>query len=200
MTITLQEANVPVEGQILQVRICCSTCPCWAKAFRGERPCDDFLTIHHIERGRIQGVDLSGVTMVNLVHVGMIFLDDMASADQRAAVLSILAPVTEDDVEVRTARIDYHVCGRRGLVTVSDVLVVHIQPSTLEGVMPELNLPGIRPGRTAALPALAAVSMRHLPVSRVNWELAGRNAIHATFCLDEQPPVRQRHPRHAHHR
>jgi hypothetical protein len=159
-----------------------------------------FLTIHHIEVGRIQGVDFSGVSMVNLVHVGMFFLDDMASADQRASLLSILAPVTEDDVEVRTARVDYHVRGGRGLVTVSGVLVVRIQPSTLEGVTPELNLPGIRPGRTTVLPALAAVSMRHLPVSRGNWELTGRNAIHVTFCLDEKPPVLQRHPRHAHHR
>ncbi len=201
MTVTLPAANVPLEGQVLQVRICGPTCPCWARGFRGESPCADFLTIHHIERGRMQGVDLSGVTMINLVHVGAIFVDDTASNEQRAAILSTLAPVIEDDVEVRSARIDYHVRDRRGLVTVGDLLVVRVQPSKQEGVTLNLHLPGLRLGRAGAVPAVASVSMRHLPVSRVNWELTGRNAIHATFSVDTEPPVRQGHsPRARHHR
>ncbi|HEU4792258.1 MAG TPA: DUF1326 domain-containing protein [Nitrolancea sp.] len=200
MTVTLPAANAPLEGQVLQVRICGPTCPCWMQAGRGESPCADFLTIHHIERGQIQGVDLSGVTMVNLVHVGAIFLDDIASAEQRAAMLSALAPVIEDDVEVRSARIDYQIRDGRGLVTVSDVLVVRMQPSDLDGMALDVNLPGLRLGRAGAVPALAAVSMRHLPVSRVNWELTGRNAIHATFSLDAKKPVCQGHARRARHR
>lgn len=194
MTVTLPAANVPLEGQVLQVRICGPSCPCWVRAFRGESPCADFLTIHHIERGQMQGVDLSGVTMVNLVHVGAIFLDDTASAEQRAAMLSSLAPVIEDDVEVRSARINHHIRDGRGLVTVGDVLVVRVQPSDLEGVRLDLNLPGLTLGRAGAVPAVASVSMRHLPVSRVSWELAGRNAIHATFSLDTPQPARQSHP------
>ncbi|CCF83248.1 DUF1326 domain-containing protein [Nitrolancea hollandica] len=202
MTVTLPAAtNIPLEGQVLQVRICGPTCPCWAREFRGESPCADFLTIHHIERGRMQGVDLSGVTMINLVHVGAIFLDDTASAEQRAAILSTLVPVIEDDVEVRSARIDYHIRDSRGLVTVGDMLVVRVQPSELEGVRLDLNLPGLRLGRASAVPAIASVSMRHLPVSRVNWELTGRNAIHATFTVDMPRPPRQGHsPRARHHR
>ncbi len=199
MTVTLPAANDPLEGQVLQVRICGPSCPCWAREFRGETPCADFLTIHHIERGRMQGVDLSGVTMINLVHVGAIFLDDTASAEQRAAILSSLAPVVEDDVEVRSARIDYHVRDSRGLVTVGDLLVVRVQPSELEGVTLDLNLSGLKLGRAGAVPALASVSMRHLPVSKVKWELTGRNTIHATFSLDTPRPVRQGHPPRVHY-
>lgn len=193
MTITLPAANVPLEGQVLRIRVCGPSCPCWVRASWDESPCDDFLTIHHVDRGRLQDVDLSGVTMVNLVHVGAIFLDDLVAADQRAAMLALLAPVIEDDIEVRSARIDYHVRGGRGLITVSDVLTVHLQPSDLEGVALDVNLPGLRVGRTATIPAIAVVSLRHLPASRVNWELTGRNAIHATFRLDAQEPARQRH-------
>lgn len=138
--------------------------------------------------------------MVNLAHIGMIFLDGDASTEQRAAMLSALAPVIEDDVEVRTARIDYHIRDGRGLVTIGDVLVLRMQPSDLEGAPLDLSLPGVRLGRTGASPAVASVSMRHLPASRVNWELTGRNAVHAMFVLAPQQPARQGHPRRVRHR
>lgn len=197
MTVAVPAANVPLEGQFLQVRICGPTCPCWVLACRGESPCAEFLTIHHVERGRIQGVDLSNVTMVNLVHVGAIFVDDTASAEQRAAMLSAVAPAVEDDVEVRSVRINYHIRDGRGLLTIGDVLAVRLQPSDLEGVTLDLTVPGLRLGRAGAVPAVAAVSMRHLPASRVNWELIGRNAIHAEFSLDLRNPVRQGQTRRA---
>jgi hypothetical protein len=107
--------------------------------------------------------------------------------------------VIEDDVEVRSARIDYHVRDRRGLVTVGDLLVVRVQPCESEGVTRDLNLPGLRLGRASAVPATASVSMRHLPVSRVNWELTGRNAVHATFTVDMPRPARQGHPPRVHY-
>jgi hypothetical protein len=57
-----------LEGQLLEACSCNTPCPCWI----GEDPdggiCKSFLA-YHFDRGEIQGIDVSGQTLVKIVHI-----------------------------------------------------------------------------------------------------------------------------------
>jgi hypothetical protein len=87
-----------LEGKLLEVCTCNVLCPCWV----GEDPdggtCDGTLS-WHIEKGDIQGVDVSGITIAMLCHIpgnimngnwrAVIFLDEKASSQQEEAILNV---------------------------------------------------------------------------------------------------------------
>jgi hypothetical protein len=87
-----------LEGKLLEVCTCNVLCPCWV----GEDPdggtCDGTLS-WHIEKGDIQGVDVSGLTIAMLCHIpgnimngnwrAVVFLDDKASSQQEEAILNV---------------------------------------------------------------------------------------------------------------
>lgn len=78
-----------LKGSILEVCDCNVLCPCWI----GEDPdggtCDASLA-YHIDEGSINGIDVSGRTIANIVHIpgnilqgnirGIWFVDDGASS------------------------------------------------------------------------------------------------------------------------
>jgi hypothetical protein len=55
-----------LEGQLLEACSCNTPCPCWI----GEDPdggiCQSFLA-YHFDRGEVQGIDVSGQTLVKIV-------------------------------------------------------------------------------------------------------------------------------------
>src|SRR5215217_7686638 len=84
-----------LRGQFLEACDCRVTCPCWFH----EQPDDDEcagLVAWHVEWGRIDGVDVSGLTAVSVSHHGghraegharvALFLDERAGEEQRAAL------------------------------------------------------------------------------------------------------------------
>jgi hypothetical protein len=87
-----------LEGKLLEVCTCNVICPCWV----GEDPdggtCDGTLS-WHIEKGDIEGVDVSGLTIAMLCHIpgnimngnwrAVVFLDDKASSQQEEAILNV---------------------------------------------------------------------------------------------------------------
>jgi hypothetical protein len=87
-----------LEGKLLEVCTCNILCPCWV----GEDPdggtCDGTLS-WHIEKGDIQGVDVSGLTIAMLCHIpgnimngnwrAVVFLDEKASSQQEEAILNV---------------------------------------------------------------------------------------------------------------
>jgi hypothetical protein len=87
-----------LEGKLLEVCTCNVLCPCWV----GEDPdggtCDGTLS-WHIEKGDIQGVDVSGLTIAMLCHIpgnimngnwrAVVFLDDKSSSQQEEAILNV---------------------------------------------------------------------------------------------------------------
>ena len=87
-----------LEGKLLEVCTCKSVCPCWV----GEDPdggtCDGTLA-WHFEKGEIDGTDVSGLTFGMLAHIpgnalkgdwrAIAFMDERASAEQEAAILSV---------------------------------------------------------------------------------------------------------------
>lgn len=87
-----------VEGKLLEVCTCNVLCPCWV----GEDPdggiCDGSLT-WHIEKGNVNGVDVSGLTIAVLAHVpgnilkgnwrAVVYVDEKATPQQQEAILNV---------------------------------------------------------------------------------------------------------------
>ena len=86
-----------LEGRILEVCDCNVLCPCWI----GENPdngtCDAVLA-YHIDKGAIDGTDVSGLTLGLLCYIPVnvlqgnwkvaVFVDDKASPQQQEAILN----------------------------------------------------------------------------------------------------------------
>ena len=87
-----------LEGQLLEVCTCNTLCPCWV----GEDPdggtCDGVLS-WHVERGSINGTDVSGRTFTILAHIPgnildgnwrvVVYVDDRATDEQQQALLDV---------------------------------------------------------------------------------------------------------------
>jgi hypothetical protein len=87
-----------LEGQLLEVCTCKTLCPCWV----GEDPdfgtCDGVLG-WHITQGNIDGVDVSGRSLVILAHIPgnilqgnwrvRVYVDEGASAQQMESMLKV---------------------------------------------------------------------------------------------------------------
>ena len=87
-----------LEGQLLEVCTCNILCPCWV----GEDPdggtCDGVLS-WHIDKGSVNGIDVSGRTFAILTHIPgnilkgnwrvVVFVDDGATAEQQQALIDV---------------------------------------------------------------------------------------------------------------
>lgn len=87
-----------IEGRLLEVCSCNAPCPCWV----GEDPdggtCDSVLG-WRVDRGEIEGVDVSGLTLALSVFIpgnvlagnwkAVVYVDDAASDEQQDALLKV---------------------------------------------------------------------------------------------------------------
>src|SRR5436190_6027558 len=87
-----------LEGRLLEVCTCNVLCPCWV----GEDPdygtCDGVLS-WHIDKGTVNEVDVSGLTLTALCHIpgnilkgnwkAMVYVDDKANPQQHQALLDV---------------------------------------------------------------------------------------------------------------
>lgn len=130
-----------VEGRLLEVCSCNVLCPCWI----GEDPdggtCDSALA-WHIDRGVIEGVDVTDKTIALSVHIpgnvlqgnwkAAVFVDDRSSAEQQEAMLKLftgqlggpiadLAALIGEVVSVERAPITFTVDEGKGALRVGGV-------------------------------------------------------------------------------
>lgn len=87
-----------VEGKLLEVCTCNVICPCWVGENADGGTCDGSLT-WHIEKGNVNGVDVSGLTIAVLAHVpgnilkgnwrAVVYVDDKATPKQQEALLNV---------------------------------------------------------------------------------------------------------------
>ena len=129
-----------LEGQILEACSCNTPCPCWI----GEDPdggsCDSFIA-YHIEKGKIQGLDVSGLTLVKIVYIpgnvlagnwrAVIYVDDKGNFAQQQALIKVftgelggaiadLAKLVSENLDVRVAPIEYHIKEAQGTIRIGD--------------------------------------------------------------------------------
>jgi hypothetical protein len=96
-----------VEGRLLEVCTCNVLCPCWI----GEDPdggtCESSLA-WRIDKGKIEGIDVSGLTLALSVHIpgnvlkgnwkAAVFVDDRASDEQQEAILKLFTGQLGGDI------------------------------------------------------------------------------------------------------
>src|SRR5918992_6022523 len=120
-----------LEGSLLEVCNCEVLCPCWIGVDPDNGTCDSALA-HHFDKGEIDGVDVSGLTLGFIVHIpgnvlkgnwrAAVYVDEKATEDQEEALLNVftgklggpvadLAQLVGEVVPVERASITYQVEG-----------------------------------------------------------------------------------------
>jgi hypothetical protein len=137
-----------LEGRLLEVCTCNTLCPCWV----GEDPdggrCDGVLA-WHVDAGNVNGVDVSGRTLVILTHIPgnilkgnwkvRVYVDDGATAAQRDALLGVwtgklggpvadLAKLVGEVLAVEQAPITFQVNGMNGSLRVGQAITADLSP------------------------------------------------------------------------
>ncbi|HEX5589375.1 MAG TPA: DUF1326 domain-containing protein [Candidatus Limnocylindrales bacterium] len=140
-----------IEGRLLEVCTCNVLCPCWV----GENPdggtCDSALA-WRIDKGVVEGVDVTGLTLALSVHIpgnvlvpkswkAAVIVDAQATAEQEQALLKVftgqlggaiadLAGLIGEVVSVERAPITFTVEGGAGRLKVGDVADADLIPYT----------------------------------------------------------------------
>lgn len=194
-----------IEGRLLEVCTCNVLCPCWI----GENPdrgtCDSALA-WQVDRGSIEGLDVSGLVLALSVHIphnvlipkswkAAVIVDDRASDEQQAALLRVftgqlggaiadLAGLIGEVVSVERAPITFTVEGGKGRLVVGDIADAELVPYTGATGKPTVlaetvfsTIPG-SPVYAAKSDHFRRAGARHgLP----DVDLAGKNALQGHF-------------------
>jgi hypothetical protein len=116
-----------LDGTSLEACSCASPCPCLSGKDPDGGRCDAVMA-YHVDRGQVSGVDVSGLSVVNVVQIPgnaqqghwrqVLFVDDRATTSQRDALVAAftgklggslgeLAALVADRVAIQAAAIDY---------------------------------------------------------------------------------------------
>lgn len=197
-------ATYDVEGRLLEVCTCNTLCPCWV----GEDPdggtCDSILG-WYVDRGVVQGVDVSDRCVCSSVHIpgnvlagdwkAALFVDDRCSDEQQTALLNVftgqlggavadLAALIGEVVAVERVPITFDVVEGKGYIKIGDVAEARLvqfqgatgKPTTLHDSVFS-TIPGA-PAYVGKAESFRRDGSRHgLPNVTVN----GQNAIQGFF-------------------
>jgi hypothetical protein len=194
-----------LEGSLLEVCDCNVLCPCWI----GENPdngtCQSALA-YHIDKGSIDGVDVSGLNYGIAVFIpgnvlegnwrAVRFIDDRATPEQEAALLAVfrgqkggpladLAQLVGQEVAARRAPINYAVQEGKGTLRIGDS--VHAEMEPYRGPSGEVttlveSIFSTIPGSPAYVSKASRFKLVQ-PEIGVNLDLSGHNAIQGEFRL-----------------
>jgi hypothetical protein len=136
-----------LEGRILEVCDCNVLCPCWIGEDPDNGTCDAAMA-YRIDRGTIEGVDVSGLTIGEMGHIpgnvlqgnirGVVFIDESATPEQARALETVwsgklggpLADLAQLYAEVRFERapITFTVEGGKGTLKIGAVVEAEMEP------------------------------------------------------------------------
>jgi hypothetical protein len=137
-----------LEGRLLEVCTCNTLCPCWV----GEDPdggrCEGVLA-WHVDKGVVDGTDVSGRTLVILTHIPgnilkgnwrvRVYVDDGATRAQKEALLNVwtgklggpvadLAKLVGEVAAVEQVPITFEVKGVNGTLKVGAAITAELAP------------------------------------------------------------------------
>jgi hypothetical protein len=138
-----------IEGRLLEVCTCNVLCPCWVGEDPDFKTCDTVIA-WGIEKGIIEGVDVSGLTMAVSAHIpknilipkswkAVVFVDERATADQEGAMIRLftgqlggaiadLAGLIGEVVAVERSPIAFTVEGGKGRLTIGKLVEAEMAP------------------------------------------------------------------------
>jgi len=139
-----------LEGRLLEVCTCGVLCPCWVGADPDGGTCDAVVA-WHIDRGSIQGVDVSGLTFAASVHIpgnilqgnwkALAYADEQATQAQQDALFSVftgqlggpiadLAALIGEVVGVERVPITFQVDKGKGTLIIGQTVQAEFVPLT----------------------------------------------------------------------
>ena len=195
-----------LEGSLLEVCTCNVLCPCWV----GEDPdggtCDSALA-WRIDKGTINGVDVSGHILAALVHIpgnvlkgdwrAMVYVDDKATPQQQEALLNVftgklggpiadLAKLVGEVVGVERATITADVVGGKGKIRIGRGIEAEMAPfqgSTGQSTALHDSIFTTIPG-SPAIVGKAPMYRARVPALGLNVNLTGHNAVQGFFRFE----------------
>lgn len=195
-----------LQGTILEACSCRTLCRCWI----GEDPdggaCDSFLA-YNIEKGEINGIDVSGLTYVGVFKIPgnvlagnwkrVTYVDARATDEQRAAILDAwhgrlggpladLNTLIGEDIAIETIPIEHNLKNGEGTIAVGDKIRATMAPyRSPYGAVTTLrdSLYSTFPGAPAYV-AKATEHVVNMPEHGMVWSFKDRNAIQGDFLLE----------------
>jgi hypothetical protein len=138
-----------IEGRLLEVCTCNVLCPCWVGEDPDYKTCDTTIA-WGIEKGTIEGVDVSGLTLAVSAHIpknilepkswtAAVFVDDKATEQQHGALLKLftgqlggavadLAGLIGEVVAVEKVPITFSVQDGKGRLALGELVEADMTP------------------------------------------------------------------------
>ncbi len=147
---TTTQKTYDLDGTLLEACSCAGPCPCWVGDDPDGGTCDAFVA-YHIDRGQINGVDVSGLSLVNVAQIPgnvlagnwrlVIFVDSKATTAQQEAILNAfggklggpladLAGLVGEIVTVHSMPIEHRVEGGKGTLRIGTMVEAEMGPYT----------------------------------------------------------------------
>ena len=195
-----------LKGTLLEACSCGILCPCWVGEDPDHGTCDA-LVAYHFDEGAIRGVDVSGLSIVNVVQIPgnvltpgswriVMFVDERASDEQLEAIvaayggklggpLADLSGLVGEIVDVKRAPIVHEIRDGQGSLRVGDVVASEMAPyagpdgstTTLQN-----SLFSTVPGSPAYVGKASRNEVK-LPEYGMEWSFEGTNAIQADYRI-----------------
>lgn len=194
-------------GTLLEACSCRTLCRCWI----GEDPdggaCDAF-NAYHIDKGAINGIDVSGLTYVQVVKIPgnvlvpkswkrVTYLDASATEAQKQALLDawhgrLGGPLADlngligEDIAIHSEPIEHNLEGGEGTIVVGDKLRATMAPyKSTYGVTTTLRDSVF--STIAGAPAYVSKATEHvvnIPEHGMVWKFKDCNAIQGDFHIE----------------
>jgi hypothetical protein len=193
-----------LEGKLLEVCDCNVLCPCWIGEDPDNGTCDS-VNAYAIDRGTIDGIDVSGLTIAFVIHIPgnvlkgnwrvVVFVDDKATPQQQEALLNVwtgklggpvadLAKLLGEVVGVERAPISFSVDEGLGTLKIGDVVDTAMSPyKGATGNITTLNESAFStiPGSPAYVSKASHYRRRSSRYGLTDVDLKGKNAIQGKF-------------------
>lgn len=207
MTVTDEGTTYEIEGRLLEVCNCDAICPCWVGEDPDHGTCDAILT-YYVDRGSIEGVDVSDRALGFVVHIpgnvlagqwkAAVFVDDTCTEEQQGALLKLftgklggpiadVAALIGEVVSVERVPIVFTVEEGSGTVQIGDVAEARLTPfqgATGQATTLVDTVFSTVPG-APAYPGKAEFFRRSgAKYGMADVDLQGKNAVQATFRFE----------------
>jgi hypothetical protein len=195
-----------LQGTLLEACSCGVLCPCWVGEDPDQGTCDAFVA-YHFDAGTVRGVDVGGLSLVNVVHIPgnvltpgswriAVFVDDRATDEQMQALLDAytgklggpladLAGLVGEVLDVRRAPIRHEIRGGAGTLAIGETVYAEMAPLTSAAGKPT-TLQDTVFSTVPGSPAYVSKASRHtvnLPEFGMVWSFEGRNAIQSDYHI-----------------
>jgi len=196
-----------LEGRLLEVCNCRVLCPCWIGEDPDFKTCDTIVA-YHFDKGTVDGVEVTGRTLVMIAHVPgnilqgnwtvAVYLDDKTSSQQEQALLGVytgqkggpvaeLAKLVGKVVSVQKVPITFEVRGGSGTIKVGDAGYAELEPyKSASGATTTLSdtVFSTVPGAPVFVGKAKQYWTKNHAGMGKDVNLKGHNALQSTFVFD----------------